>query len=380
MGGRRGRHRWRPGGAAQRPLAWRAPARIAAGHRHVGQRRLGGGSSARARYQRRQRGAGSAAAARRARSHRAFASRDRSCAPQATTTTASTSTVRLSVSGGPAANSWISGGAPCGSDHGRRQAGADVGLIGGNVIAAGDDGTHVLRVERGCADAQPAVADGERDLRRGDRNAPADKAGSTSCRSRLSSVTWPPSLARIAISKARGLSPGIRPRPASPCRCRRARRSAPRRCGPGSSASSASTPVPRHREVAVAQRAPHRRRSIEPRIQRHAVGAMARVEAGAVVSPPPTPPLIASSVSDWPSLLTSPLTGRNSLPPGNVPRSAWKATRPRQPFEQPRAQRLGGIVSGSADRQRKGRREIEWSRPSSPSTFFSPSAPSVTAR
>ena len=42
----------------------------------------------------------------------------------------------------------------------------------------------------------------------------------------------------------------------------------------------------------------------------------------AVASPPPMPALIASKVSDWPSLLTMPLIGRNSAPPGSAPRNA----------------------------------------------------------
>ncbi len=68
---------------------------------------------------------------------------------------------------------------------------------------------------------------------------------------------------------------------------------------------------------------------------------------------------MASKVSDWPSLLTVPLTGRNSTPPGSAPRSAWNATWPRQPFSSPGTERLGRIAPRRADRQRKGRREIE---------------------
>jgi hypothetical protein len=41
-----------------------------------------------------------------------------------------------------------------------------------------------------------------------------------------------------------------------------------------------------------------------------------------LASPPPMPPVIASKLSDWPSPLRTPLTGRNSPPPGSVPRSA----------------------------------------------------------
>ena len=47
--------------------------------------------------------------------------------------------------------------------------GADVGLVGRNVIAAGDDGPHTIGIERGGADAKPAIPDGERNLRRRDR-------------------------------------------------------------------------------------------------------------------------------------------------------------------------------------------------------------------
>ena len=40
-------------------------------------------------------------------------------------------------------------------------------------------------------------------------SAPADSTGSTICRSLMSSVAWPLSLARIATSKARGSRPAI---------------------------------------------------------------------------------------------------------------------------------------------------------------------------
>jgi hypothetical protein len=59
--------------------------------------------------------------------------------------------------------------------------------------------------------------------------------------------------------------------------------------------------------------------------------------------------LIASKLSDWPSLRTAPLTGRNSPPPGSAPRS----------LQQPGPERRGGIGARGADRQRKGRAEVE---------------------
>ena len=79
----------------------------------------------------------------------------------------------------------------------------------------------------------------------------------------------------------------------------------------------------------------------------------------AVASPPPILPLMASNVSDWPSLLTIPLTGCNSLPPGSSAAQRLERDLAAPALHQPRAERLGGIMSGRADRQRKGRRQRE---------------------
>ena len=54
-----------------------------------------------------------------------------------------------------------------------------------------------------------------------------------------------------------------------------------------------------------------------------------------------------------------PLTGRNSPPPGSSPRNAWNAIAPAPALQQPDTERLRRIMAGRADRERKGRREIE---------------------
>ena len=67
-----------------------------------------------------------------------------------------TSTLRLSASGVPDGKQLNFGTAGRGSNHRQRQRGADVGLVGGNIIAAGDGGAHAIGIERGGADAQAA--------------------------------------------------------------------------------------------------------------------------------------------------------------------------------------------------------------------------------
>jgi hypothetical protein len=57
--------------------------------------------------------------------------------------------------------------------------------------------------------------------------------------------------------------------------------------------------------------------------------------------------------------LTTPLTGCNSLPPGSSAAQRLKRDLAAPALDQPGAERLGGIVSGGADRQRKGRRQRE---------------------
>ncbi len=59
--------------------------------------------------------------------------------------------------------------AVCGADLRRCQRGADVGLVGRNVVAAGKDDVGTISRERGGADPDAAVADVEGNLRRGDR-------------------------------------------------------------------------------------------------------------------------------------------------------------------------------------------------------------------
>ncbi len=47
------------------------------------------------------------------------------------------------------------------ADRGRCEAGANVGLIGRDVVAAGHDGARALRLQRGGVDAKPPVTDDE---------------------------------------------------------------------------------------------------------------------------------------------------------------------------------------------------------------------------
>ena len=182
------------------------------------------------------------AAVRRARSNPAVWSRDRSPAPQARTKAPRHRRVRSSLSGVPAAKIWISGWPLPGVSSAKRNHGADIGLIGGNVIAARNDGVGAAGIERGRGNAKPAVADGERDLRRGDQQRARRQYGID----QLPQPRVVRGLAGIAgvdrhFERAR-IEPAISQRiPASRCRCPTARPTAPRRCGPARPASSAAT-------------------------------------------------------------------------------------------------------------------------------------------
>jgi hypothetical protein len=60
---------------------------------------------------------------------------------------------------------------------------------------------------------------------------------------------------------------------------------------------------------------------LNARIQRNSVRTLPGVDTGGRLAAPDAA-LDGIEVSDWPSLLTAPLTGRNSPPPGSAPRSA----------------------------------------------------------
>ena len=51
---------------------------------------------------------------------------------------------------------------------GQGEHGADIGLIGGNVVAAGDNCACTLCLQSGGIDPKPSVADDEWDFRRRD--------------------------------------------------------------------------------------------------------------------------------------------------------------------------------------------------------------------
>ena len=110
--------------------------------------------------------------------------------------------------------------------------------------------------------------------------------------------------------------------PASRFRCRTTRRSAPRRCGPGSPASSASRRGRRASRARDSAAPCHRRRRTGRARSAQCRSRPASRRYSRSTSPPPILPLMASKVSDWPSLLTVPLTGCNSPPPGSTPRNA----------------------------------------------------------
>ena len=163
-------------------------------------------------------------------------------------------------------------------------------------------GAHVLRVDGGGADAHAAVADRERDLRRGRPTAHRPTARvRRSAATASSSRAWPLSLARTATSKARGSRPRISRRPASPCRCRQ--RAGQRR-------DAAALACQRHLHRGAALWHARARGSAAPppstllsSCARSATMPLAPLRASmvAVISPPPTLPLSASNASDWPS-------------------------------------------------------------------------------
>ena len=83
-----------------------------------------------------------AAAARRARWHRAVGSRDRSRAPPATTTARRRRRCGSSHRAYPPQTAESPDGRS--RRHRQRKRGADIGLVGGNIVSAGDDGAHAV--------------------------------------------------------------------------------------------------------------------------------------------------------------------------------------------------------------------------------------------
>ncbi len=199
---------------------------------------------------------------------------------------------------------------------------------------------------------------------------PPASTGSTICRSRVSSVACPESLARIATSNARGS------RPERLIRFQRHCAAAGQRTGQRRSAAALRQQRRLHRgaalgqrEASVAQCRAVDTRKLHIRIHRKSVGPLPRIDAGGRFAAPILP-LMPSRVSDWPSDLMAPLTGCNSTPPGNWPRSASNVTLPRQPDVNPTPSGRRRIVDPPAPiaATRTGASVI-WSRPISPSTL-----------
>ena len=191
-------------------------------------------------------------------------------------------------------------------------------------------------------------------------SAPADSAGSTICRSLMSSVAWPPSLARIATSKARGSSPAMRGGfQRHGAAARTARRSAPSAAALARQRHLQRRAARGHRQGAIAQG-----RAIDAVELRCAHSAQIRSRRAcasmlAVASPPPMPPLMRVEGQR----LAVALEGAADRPQFAAARQhaaqRLKRDLAAPAFHKSRAERLRRIVAGGADRERKGRREIE---------------------
>ena len=150
-----------------------------------------------------------------------------------------------------------------GQRHRQSERGADVGLVGRNIIAAGGPRAHTgassvvapmrilpsLIVNGICAEATDNAPAG----------APARRAVAASYHRSPLRYRWRGSRPRTHADRAR------RPWriPALPCRFRKAPRSAPMRCGPDSRASPASTPGPPASPARDSAKHGHRRRRTE---------------------------------------------------------------------------------------------------------------------
>ena len=106
--------------------------------------------------------------------------------------------------------------------------------------------------------------------------------------------------------------------------------------------------------------------------------APGRASMVALASPPPILPLMSSNTSDWPSALMVPPTCCNSTSPGNTPRSAWKATRPRQPLTRPAPSGSELSWPAAPTASAKAGASASVSRPISPSIDFSSSSASAS--
>ncbi len=123
---------------------------------------------------------------------------------------------------------------------------ANIGLVGGNIVASGYDGPHTAGIQRGCAHPNPAVPDAERNLRRRHRQ----RAGR---QRRLDDLLQPGVILHLpAIAGAHRRIEGPRIEARNSCGLQRhstgyrtARPSAPRRCGHGLPVSSALRPARR---------------------------------------------------------------------------------------------------------------------------------------